>query len=212
MKRAPLLALIAATGTAWAGLAYGVICLTERDGGSETSSRGFLVDSAGRYHLNPAQGMDLYAISRSTEHHGRTAHFLWWPLYNHYWGTWEWKWAETGAGAGRTDLPAPTRDGFTGAAASLDRISRMPGVDYLRIAVPGGPFSQRVFHTPGVVALLACCYLLAGPLTVWVATGAKRPRIVSRAERRAAAGLCPACGYRLGVAGARRCPECGTPV
>jgi hypothetical protein len=66
------------------------------------------------------------------------------------------------------------------------------------------PRSGGPWHRLAVVPLYAVALITAVPPVVWV-RGRLRRR---RAARRAAAGLCPRCGYDL-RASPGRCPECG---
>ena len=68
------------------------------------------------------------------------------------------------------------------------------------------------FYRYGLIPLaklsgFAC--ILAVPVVVFVIRLARRP---SRSQRRAAMGLCVACGYSLKGNTSGVCPECGAPV
>ncbi|HYD00195.1 MAG TPA: hypothetical protein VEB22_03135 [Phycisphaerales bacterium] len=208
MRTLPHIASLLLVGTAWAAVLWGGIRASTGVRVTASGGHGFRVDESGNYRINPSNGNDLYALSRYTESIGRMAHFLFWPLEQRCWGEWVWtEWA--GSGRGRTDVPAPTEEQFVHAAADMDRITRVPGLDYMKVCVPGGPFSQTVYYTPGVVALLAFSYLLTGPVTLAVVTRGARGLRRRRVRRRVAAGLCPVCGYSTAGAGLTKCPECG---
>ncbi|MFT3685112.1 MAG: hypothetical protein QM783_09340 [Phycisphaerales bacterium] len=179
---------------------------------STSTGHSFLVDGAGFYHLNPAMGSDLYATARHADSIGRTAHFLGLPLFDRYWGAWVWT-GWSGSGAGRSDVPSPTKEQFAPAAANMSALEMMPGLDYVKVAVPGGPYDQTIWYTGGVVTLLATSYVLAGPVSAAVLIGgASKLRRRHRAQC-AAAGQCPICAFdRKGISANAACPECGTTV
>jgi hypothetical protein len=97
-------------------------------------------------------------------------------------------------------IPRPENDGERGWWYVEGHI--LWGIRYGNPPPPPSPWYHRVRLPLGLLAPAAF-----SPAAVWLF---RRVGARARRNRRAAAGLCPACGYDL-RAGHDRCPECGAP-